>query len=194
MILRFFQAEAENWYNKRTMEINFTRLFENLQRVWQSLSRKLRILIIRFSHNRRRYAHLSPGQQELIKAQRMRLLARGAVGAVIFGIVMFFLLFAWYSRELPRPGEVIRREGFSTKLYDRDGELLYDLYNTERRTPITLEDTPAYLEQATVAIEDRDFYRHGGFDFLTVLRIPYNILFRGRVIGGSTLTQQLVDQ
>jgi len=101
-------------------------------------------------------------------------------------------MFAWYSRELPKPGEVIRREGFSTKLYDRDGTLLYDLYDTQRRTPVTLEDTPTYLEQATVAVEDKDFYRHGGFDLLTVLRIPYNMVFRGRVVGGSTLTQQLV--
>ncbi|HEX9817557.1 MAG TPA: transglycosylase domain-containing protein [Patescibacteria group bacterium] len=175
------------------MEINFTKMFESLQRIWLKLTRKLRILIIRLSRGRsRRFARLSPAQQELTKAQRMRRIARGSVIAVIVGIVGFFIMFAWFSRDLPRPGEVIRREGFSTKLYDRKEVLLYDLYDTERRTPITLNDTPTYLEQATVAIEDRDFYRHGGFDLLTALRIPYNILFRGRVVGGSTLTQQLV--
>jgi penicillin-binding protein 1C len=167
------------------MEINLTRLFSGL-------GRKLRILVIRFSHGRRRFAHLSPMQQELAKAEQMRLLARFALGAVIFGVVGFFALFAWYSRDLPKPGEVIRREGFSTKLYDRESVLLYDLYNTERRTPVTLNDTPTYLEQATVAIEDKDFFKHGGFDVMTALRIPYNMIFRGRVVGGSTLTQQLV--
>lgn len=174
------------------MEINFTRLFGGLGRLWYRLTRKFRILFIRLSHGRRRYSQLSPLQQELTQAKRMRLIARGAVGAVIFGIVGFFVMFAWYSRALPQPGQVIRREGFSTKLYDRDGTLLYDLYDNERRNPVTLDETPAYLEQATVAIEDKDFYRHGGFDLLTALRIPFNIIFRQRVIGGSTLTQQLV--
>ena len=93
---------------------------------------------------------------------------------------------------MPKPGEVVRKEGFSTRIYDREGELLYDLYNTERRTPIKIEDVPEHLKQATVAIEDRDFYKHQGFDFLTIIRIPYNMVFRSRVVGGSTLTQQLV--
>ena len=174
------------------MEINFTRIFGRFGWVGKAVSRKLQILMIRLSRGRRRFAHLTPGQQEILKAKNMRRLARLAVGVLIFGGVGFFVMFAWYSRELPKPGEVIRREGFSTKLYDRDGTLLYDLYDTQRRTPVTLEDTPTYLEQATVAVEDKDFYRHGGFDLLTVLRIPYNMVFRGRVVGGSTLTQQLV--
>src|SRR3970282_735350 len=143
------------------MEINVTRMFWKLGRVWQFFARKARILLIRLSHGRRRFSHLSPGQQEIVQAKRMRLLARGAVWALVIGVIGFFALFAWYSRELPKPGEVIRREGFSTKLYDRNDVLLYDLYDTERRTPVTLEDTPTYLEQATVAIEDKDFYRHG---------------------------------
>lgn len=174
------------------MEINFTRLGYSLRQAWSKLTRKARILWIRLSRGRRRYAQSTPGSQEMIRAKRIQLLARLAVGAAIFGVVGFVVIFAWYSRDLPKPGEVIRREGFSTKIYDREGILLYDLYDTERRNPITLDQTPAYLEQATVAIEDRDFYRHSGFDILTALRIPYNILFRGRVVGGSTLTQQLV--
>ncbi|MFH2118316.1 MAG: hypothetical protein ABII10_01105 [Candidatus Paceibacterota bacterium] len=120
------------------MEINFTKIFEKLRRSWYRLTRKARILGIRLSRGRsRRFAHLSPVQQEWAKAQRMRLIARGSVIAVIVGILGFFAMFAWYSRDLPKPGEVIRREGFSTKLFDRDGVLLYDLYDTERRTPIT---------------------------------------------------------
>ena len=108
--------------------------------------------MIRFGRSRkRRYANLSPAQQDLMQAERMRLIARGSVIAVIVGIVGFVGMFAWYSRDLPKPGEVIRREGFSTRLYDRDGLLLYDLYDTERRTPITLGQTTDYLEQATVA-------------------------------------------
>jgi len=48
------------------------------------------------------------------------------------------------------------------------------------------------MRQATIAIEDKDFYKHQGFDPLTMLRIVKNIAVKHRLIGGSTLTQQLV--
>ncbi len=102
-------------------------------------------------------------------------------------------MFAWYSRDLPRPGQVVRKDGFSTKLYDRTGALLYDLYADQRRDPVTMDKIPEYLKWATISVEDKDFYKHQGFDPLTPLRMGYNFIFRGgRVVGGSTLTQQLV--
>lgn len=142
-----------------------------------------------FMGSRRR---LSPEEKKLLRAKRLRLAALAFLAAVFLGIIGFLVLFAWYSRELPKPGEVVRREGFSSKIYDRDGQLLYDLFEEERRNPIKIDQVPTDLKNATVAIEDRDFYKHKGFDFMTVVRIPYNILFRQRVVGGSTLTQQLV--
>ena len=48
-----------------------------------------------------------------------------------------------------------------------------------------------HLINATIAVEDKDFYQHKGFDFLTLVRIPYYYLTQGRLVGGSTLTQQL---
>lgn len=174
------------------MEINLTAIADKTKSIYRKLARKIKVYTIKFSRSRSRNRHLSPVQQELLKAQRMRLIARVSVIGVVVGIFGFLGLFAWYSKDLPKPGEVIRREGFSTKIYDRDGELLYDLYDNERRNPITLNQLPEYLKQATVAIEDKDFYKHGGFDLLTVIRIPYNMVFRQRVVGGSTLTQQLV--
>lgn len=111
---------------------------------------------------------------------------------VLTGMVGFFVLFAWYSRDLPQPGQVVRREGFSTRILDRSGQVLYDLYDQERRNPVTIDQIPVQLQQATIAIEDKDFYNHRGFDVLTVVRIPYNLVARNRIVGGSTLTQQLV--
>jgi penicillin-binding protein 1C len=88
---------------------------------------------------------------------------------------------------------VVRREGYSTQLLDREGRLLYDVYGDERRTAVSIDQISTYMKEATVATEDKDFYKHGGFDPLTPIRIVYNYIFkRGRVVGGSTLTQQLV--
>lgn len=141
------------------------------------------------SRRRRPYEEI---QRRLRVMKGLRLLAiLSAIGAVLM-IVMFFFAFAWYSRELPKPGEVVRRQGFSTQIYDREGVLLYDLYDQKRRTPIDIKQVPDTLKQATIAVEDKDFYNHKGFDIMTVVRIPYNLVFKHRVVGGSTLTQQLV--
>ncbi|MBP9819740.1 transglycosylase domain-containing protein [Candidatus Woesebacteria bacterium] len=135
---------------------------------------------------------LTEAQRRLRMIKLVRFGALAVLGSVVAGVIGFFVLFAWFSRELPKPGEVVRRTGFSTKIYDRNGKLLNDLYGDERRNPITIDQVPQHLKDAVVAIEDKEFYNHQGFDYLTVLRIPYNMVFRQRVVGGSTLTQQLV--
>jgi len=135
---------------------------------------------------------LTEAQMQLRRVKLMRLAAIGFFGLIVLSIIGFFGAFAYFSKDLPQPGQVVRREGFSTKILDRNGNLLFDLFSDERRTLTSLDQIPEQLQQATVAIEDKDFYKHSGFDVMTILRIPYNFLFRRRVVGGSTLTQQLV--
>ncbi len=107
------------------------------------------------------------------------------------GVLMVLILFIWYSRSLPSPEKVVRRDGYSSKLYDRNGNVLYDIYDQGKRDPVLFENIPDYLKQATIAVEDKDFYKHGGFDPLTPFRIIKNFFYFGKVTGGSTLTQQL---
>ena len=114
------------------------------------------------------------------------------VGSVLSCLVII-LLFAWYSRGLPDPGKVQRKTGFSTEILDRTGKvILYDVYTDQDRKFTPLSEVSDYLKKATIAIEDKDFYSHGGFDPMSVLRIAKNVVLRQRLIGGSTLTQQLV--
>lgn len=112
----------------------------------------------------------------------------GVIGLFLVLIIVLPLL----SFGLPSPDKVIRREGFSTKILDRNGKPLYDIFDNERRTPININDMPVYLKQATVAIEDKNFYNHNGFDILGTLRGLSRFFTRGYAQGGSTLTQQLV--
>jgi len=200
------------------MEINLSKLFSNLAKpfIWlfkllQGIYWKIRDFLeggrrsrlTQYSVGSRRPAsrtrrkvkvrsRLSSTQKRLKRVQLIRLAAIGFFAAVLVGVVGFFGLFAYYSQDMPEPGQIVRREGFSSKIYDRNGKLLYDLFDEERRMPVDLENMPDYLRQATIAIEDKEFYEHSGFDFLTIVRIPYNIVFRRRLVGGSTLTQQLV--
>lgn len=113
-------------------------------------------------------------------------------GGSIAGVITFSILFAWVARDLPNPQKVVRRDGFSTKINDRNGNLLYDVYRDVRTIPVDIADTPTYLKQATVSTEDKDFYKHGGFDPLAPFRIAFNVLRFHRLTGASTLTQQLI--
>ncbi len=115
---------------------------------------------------------------------------------ILVGIVGFVLLttllFAWYAKDLPRPDKVRRVEGLSTVIYDRNGEVLYDVFTNQNRIPIELTDIPKSLRDATIAIEDKDFFKHAGFDPKGYLRAFKQILIYHNLAGGSTLTQQLV--
>ena len=171
----------------RRLQWLMKRIFVKLTIYWEKF-----LYLIMPKKSRLRRKQLSPSEKKLRRIKTWRIIALSFCALVVLGIIAFFVMFIWFSRDLPKPGEVIRREGYSSKIFDRNGELLYDLFEEERRQPSQIGDIPDVLKNATIAIEDRDFYKHGGFDFLTLIRIPYNLVFRKRVVGGSTLTQQLV--
>ncbi|MBI2611347.1 penicillin-binding protein [Candidatus Gottesmanbacteria bacterium] len=112
----------------------------------------------------------------------------GLVGAFLVTLVLFFI----YSRDLPEPDQVRRVDNLSTIIYDRDGKVLYDIYEDQNRIPVPLSEMPGYLKEATIAIEDKDFYKHSGVDIRGMLRAVFNILTFQGLQGGSTLSQQLV--
>ncbi len=105
-------------------------------------------------------------------------------------IIGIFLLL----QHLPSPQNLTGTKSYavSTQIFDRNGELLYEIYADENRIPIRLEDLPDHVIQATIAIEDKNFYRHAGIDLRGVLRAAWNNLFKQTREGGSTITQQLV--
>jgi membrane peptidoglycan carboxypeptidase len=84
----------------------------------------------------------------------------------------------------------------STKIYDRTGEfLLYDTGINTRRTNIDITDVSQYIQKATIAIEDADFYNNIGIEPLAIVRaVLTNLLARDLLggQGGSTITQQVV--
>lgn len=116
----------------------------------------------------------------------------GFLFLVLSFLVTIILVFAYIAKDLPDPNKVVRREGYSTKIYDRSSELLYDVFSDQRRTPINISQVPLYVRQATVSIEDKNFYTHSGFDPFGMLRALIRSVVYHRLEGGSTLTQQLV--
>ena len=111
------------------------------------------------------------------------------------GILILLIMFMWFSRDIPRPDKIIDRSvAQSTKIYDRTGEhLLFEAFDTQRRTIIGLDQIPEYVKWSTILIEDKKFYEHGGFDVKGIIRaIVKDILSLSKAEGASTLTQQLV--
>ncbi|MEK7473980.1 MAG: PBP1A family penicillin-binding protein [Patescibacteria group bacterium] len=111
------------------------------------------------------------------------------------GFFIFTLYAAWVSRDLPDPNSLISRQiPQSTKIYDRSGtHLLYEIHGDEKRTLVPLEDIPDYIKQATVSIEDRQFYEHHGIYWRGLVRaVVFSVLRGQRIQGTSTLTQQFV--
>ncbi len=82
----------------------------------------------------------------------------------------------------------------STKIYDRTGTvLLDDLSQNMTRTIVPLSDVSPLIQKATIAIEDAEFYSHGGIRLTSIIRaILANLIPGGYTQGGSTITQQVV--
>ncbi|MEK9208308.1 MAG: transglycosylase domain-containing protein [Patescibacteria group bacterium] len=121
-------------------------------------------------------------------------ISRYALFGLIGGIVLMFAIFLWYSRDLPSPGKLVEAQAEnSTRIYDRKGIPLYSVYENVNRTYVKLDKIPKYLEQATIATEDKDFYKNKGFSITGYIRgLILSPILRRRVAGGSTITQQLV--
>lgn len=111
---------------------------------------------------------------------------------VIF--VICALILAWVSKDLPTPGRIkARRAAEATQIFDRRGELLYSVYGDQQRISIKFDQMPDSIKKATLAIEDKNFYRHHGIDFRGILRaFIYNMTHKDSIQGGSTITQQYV--
>ena len=124
-------------------------------------------------------------------AQSNHFLAIGAVTLFACGLSVLWVA----SLRIPALESIKeRRVDQSTKLYDRTGEiLLYDFSQDVRREVVPIEEIAPAARNAAIAIEDKDFYSHRGFDFSSFMRAVWvNLTSLSFSQGGSTITQQVV--
>lgn len=115
------------------------------------------------------------------------------VMAMVF-VAMILLVFGWVAKDLPSPDKVNDRLiAESTVIYAANNEPIWEIHGEKNRTLVSFEEMPDYLKIATVAIEDKDFYFHNGFNVKrTVKALLENYRAKEKVQGGSTITQQLI--
>ncbi len=113
--------------------------------------------------------------------------------ALILFVGILLTLSLTVFADLPSPSKLQSGDfPVSTQLFDRHGTLLYEIYADAYRTPVRLDEIPETVKQATIAVEDANFYQHFGFSLHGITRAFKNTLFHDKLQGGSTITQQLV--
>ncbi len=118
---------------------------------------------------------------------------------ILFGFISIFTIFyaLWtYSSELPSYESILNyKPNLSSRVYSSDGFLLKSFY-TEERIFIPVNRIPKKIKYAFLASEDKNFYNHYGIDIIAIIRAfltnILNINSNKRVVGASTITQQVV--
>lgn len=114
---------------------------------------------------------------------------------VLMGMMGLIGLYFYYGRDLPPPELIDQHRSFeNTRIYARDGvTLLYEVIGPGVRMPVTLERIPRILRDATVAVEDANFYTNPGVDLPSIVRAFWQNVNAGETVSGaSTITMQLV--
>jgi membrane peptidoglycan carboxypeptidase len=126
-------------------------------------------------------------------SKRGRIMALKIIGA---GFAVLFLTFLFFAKDLPSPNKINSLIGAqTTRFYDKSGNtVLYEVHGDVNRTVIDFNNMPPNMKNATIAIEDKDFYKHGAFSFLGIFRALFVDIFNrsNGLQGGSTITQQYV--
>ncbi len=109
--------------------------------------------------------------------------------ACLVGVLAVYI---YFSKDLPDLRDLTRYQPrILNEFYSSEGELIAQS-GLERRALVNLEDMPAHVVNAFIAVEDRRFYQHSGVDAKSVVRALLQNLITGRIVsGGSTITQQI---
>ncbi len=146
---------------------------------------------------RRFFAHFEPKRMYRYWFSREGgIMALKVLGiSIAAGFLLMIGIFAYFRKDLPNLKDISGGNiGGSISYYDKTGQtLLWEDYDAVKRIPVKDDAISNYLKMATVATEDKDFYKHGGFDVRGIMRAGLNDAFgSGGTQGGSTITQQLV--
>ena len=132
--------------------------------------------------------------KEKIKSLRTQMWKHRAYAFWLIPLFLIIFVYLTLLKDLPSPTKLgVYDIPLATKIYDRNGVLLFDIFTDQNRSLVPLSEIPKHVQQATISIEDKDFYHHGGINPIGgVLRAISATILGKQLQGGSTITQQLV--
>lgn len=138
--------------------------------------------LLRFARNDRFGGILAKG----------KIFAGGGLFTLLF-IVTPITAYSWYHG-LPQPGVLVENAQTHkpTRILDREGVPLYEIYVDKKYAPVALNQIPKNVVLATLAVEDHEFFNHNGVRFLSIARAAKATFVDDSMQGGSTITQQLI--
>jgi 1A family penicillin-binding protein len=148
------------------------------------------------SHDPRRLRRGTKQSAAFLLVQGFLIIALPFLITFFISLGLAIYVYTYIAIGLPAPEELPTRSltFTSTKIYDRNGGLLYEVFDPQggRRTLVPLENISPYLCQATIATEDKHFYQHSGVDPIGITRAVWqNVTEQSIVSGASTIPQQL---
>lgn len=130
-------------------------------------------------------------KNKLLKIKTFLANRRKVKKIIFFSVLITISLYLFWG--IPFPTKVKSQNlPVSTKIFDRNGGLIYEIYTDKKRTPISLNEMPKYFKDATISIEDKNFYKNQGFSITGIARAVFSTIFKHQLQGGSTISQQLV--
>jgi membrane carboxypeptidase/penicillin-binding protein len=107
----------------------------------------------------------------------------GTIAVIFIGLLV--ALFGWYAKDLPTPNKINgRMSAQTTQIFDRNGKLLYEMHGDKNRILVEFNEIPDNIKNATVAVEDKNFYKHTGFSPTRIVGSAlYNVF--NRLAGGN---------
>lgn len=129
--------------------------------------------------------------------KRIRFITKKRSISFILSTLTILIIYTWivikFTSEIPSPVNLYNiAKPVTTEIFDRNGVLIYRIYDEKNRSFVKIQELPKDVINATIAIEDKNFYHHFGIDLLAIIRASYHNFKTGSLEGASTLTQQLV--
>ena len=165
-----------------------------IRKIYKKLLRKIILSTKRFHLPKIRFPEFSFPKIIFPKISFPRKLPFFAVSSLIFTGLLIFIYF-YFLKDLPTPYDLKKHQPkLTTHILDRNGQELYKIYKDENRSLVKIDELPSYLIDATVSIEDKDFWNHVGFSPTGIIRAIYHnwLATSDKFQGGSTITQQLI--
>lgn len=131
------------------------------------------------------------------KKKKKHIFLKVLAALVCLGLVCCIVVGAYVYKTIKNAPDIETDDIYSllsqtSTIYDRDGNVIDNIFGDKKRTIVSIDEIPVHVQDAFIAIEDKTFRTHHGFNIVRIFGAIFNKVIHGGDIGGtSTITQQL---